>query len=144
MASVLFALMITGGDCCAAAEFVQSEEHFERAIRNRSTRHYVVYVTIVNDNTAAAYTGCHSAGFLIGAIYREHNDRDSDSFSWEAAIRTALANSSHVFHFSRKEAIDNLPLDERQLQHYREACELVRQGKSVFFADLTGELRIDP
>lgn len=137
----------------AEAGFVQPAEIFERAIRNTSTNTYVVFVTIVNDRTGEAHSACIAAPLLLGAIHREY-DLKYDASSIEKAIEIALANPSRQFHFSKQVAIDNIPMPGKETGMYlqnqlryqfrlREACVLVRQGKSVFLADLTGQVSLD-
>jgi hypothetical protein len=141
--AAILAVLALASDGRADTEFVQSRENFEKAIRNRSTNTYVVYVTVVNENTGETHTGCLPANLFRGAIHRE-NDLDYSASSSERAIQIALENSARVFHFSKQAAIDNLPLESNRQQRYREACILVKQGKSVFFTDIGFQLRTNP
>jgi hypothetical protein len=129
----------------AETEFVQSQLNFEKAIRNTST--YVIIATIVNDSTGEMHTECVSASFLLGAIHKEY-DLGYDDPSIEKVIQIVLANPSHVFHFSKEAAIDNIPSFTKHAElfrsQYQDACDLVRQGKSVFLRDRDGGVRVDP
>jgi hypothetical protein len=126
---------------------------FEKAIRIQSTHTYVVFVTIVNDNTGEKHSACIAARLLLGAIHKEY-DLKYDASSMEKVIQIALANPSREFHFSKQAAIDNMPLpgkekgghleDQRQYQRrLQQACALVREGNLVFLADITGQVSID-
>jgi hypothetical protein len=141
------AISVFANEGRAENEFVQSQAHFERAIRNRSTETYVIFATIVNDNTGEAHTECVAAPFLLGAIHREY-DLIYDEPSIDRAVQIALANPSHVFHFSKEVAIKNIPSFTKDAEVFRrrfqEACALVRQGRSVFLGDRGGQIRIVP
>jgi hypothetical protein len=130
----------------AETEFVQPRAHFEKAIRDMSTSNYVIFATFVNDKTGEAHTDCIDGALLVGALVRE-NDLGHDVESMEKAREIALANPSRVFHFSKQAAIDNIPLfgryAERFLSRYRDACILVKQGRSVFLGD-RGPGGVDP
>jgi hypothetical protein len=156
-ATTTIAVILIGILCSALgraeAEFRQSSETFEKAIRNNSTHTYVVLATIVDDLTGESHTQCIAAPFLLGAIHREY-DLSHDAASIEKAIRIALANPTHEFHFSKQAAIDNIPLSGKEtgshLENQRkyqlrlqEACVLIRQEESVFLADITGKVSID-
>jgi hypothetical protein len=142
-----------------AADFFQPSEIFEKAIRNRSTHAYIIFATIINERTGETRSECIAASLLRGAIHKEY-DLKYDAPSIEKAIEIALANQTREFHFSKQAAtdniplslpentIDNLPLPEREARRHlqlrlKEACVLVRQGKSVFLADMTGQVSVD-
>jgi hypothetical protein len=52
--------------------------------------------------------------------------------------KSALENTTHIFHFSSQAALDNVPLG------YPEACRAIEQGKRTRIADLTGQLLLGP
>jgi hypothetical protein len=139
----VLSIFASGGH--AESEFIQSQENFEKAMRDRSTSPHVILVTVVNDNTGEAHTECFPAPFLLGAIHREY-DLNYDAGSIEKAMQMVLANSSRTFHFSKQSAIENLPpFREGEIKaRYHEACALVREGKSVFLSDRGGQVRVDP
>ena len=85
----------------------QSAESFAAAFHDRSSSPVYVLITVVDDTTGQARTGCTEANFVLGAIQREYG------FGSDAAADTnernmALANTSHVFHFSKPEALANV------------------------------------
>jgi hypothetical protein len=125
------ALFVLASIVHAETEFVQSQENFEKAIRDRSTSLYFILATVVNDNTGEAHTECFPASFLLGAIHKEY-DLNYDAGSIEKAIQIALANSSRVFHFSKQTSIDNVPSFTKDAKvfrlRYQEACALVTEG----------------
>jgi len=142
--AIFLIALLFAGNVRADSEFVQPQAVFEKAIRNTSTNKYIVYVTAVDDNTGERTSGCVEAALLRTAILWE-NDLGSGPSSLKRAIQIALDNPSHVFHFSKRAAIHNVPLDEiAQQQKFRDACVLVKQGRSVFLADLTAEVLVDP
>jgi hypothetical protein len=124
----------------ADAEFVQPQAAFEKAIRNYSTNAYITYVTIVDDNTGEVNTGCMMANSLLSAIHREL-DLDYSAAAYERVVRFALTSTSHVFHFSKRAFFKEIREEQSRI---REACALVKQGKSVFFTDSGAQLSIDP
>jgi hypothetical protein len=143
------ALVAPAGDGHAEPEFVQPRAIFEKAVRNTSTQTYVAFATVVNDRTGESRTECMAANLLMGAIHREY-DLDYSVSSQEKAIQIALQTSPRVFHFAKQAAIDNLPSlgdgpsAKRWRDKYQKTCPLVREGRSVFLADLTGQVGIDP
>jgi hypothetical protein len=113
-----------------AAE-IQPQDKFEAAVRNTSSASSVILLTVVDDRTGQARTGCAMAPFLLGAITRETGvpvDKSADM---------ALANPAHEFHFSRPEALANIPFIKAQ-----GACAAVAQGRSVVMRDRSGDFFI--
>jgi hypothetical protein len=141
------ALFVLAGLVHAEPEFVQSQANFEKAIRDKSTSLYLIFVTVVNDDSGEVHTECFPAPFLLGAIRKEY-DLNYDAGSIEKAIQIAFANPSRVFHFSKQAAIDNVPSFTKDANvfrlRYQEACALVKEGKSVFLSDRGGQVRVDP
>jgi len=125
-----------------AAEPIQSQNDFGIAIRDRSTSPYIVLVTTVDDRTGESRTGCTEAHFLLGAIILEKLDgygknNSENIIKTEKAQQIALENSSHVFHFSRQDALDNLPIK------YQEACDMIKRGMRVRISDITGTTLVE-
>jgi hypothetical protein len=85
----------------------QSAESFEAAIHNRSTSQSFVLITVVNDATGQATTGCTMAPFLLGAIHMEHGLAFDEAGNTNA-VNMAIATANHVFHFSRPDALENV------------------------------------
>ncbi len=56
---------------CGEAKAAQDQEHYRQALSDHSTSPYFVLVTIKDDRTGTAFTGCINANFLKGAIFRE-------------------------------------------------------------------------
>jgi hypothetical protein len=138
LVSVLFPLLVTA--CTAETEPFQSQAHFRVAIRDGSTSPHFILLTVVDDRTGKATTGCTLAPFLVGAIERE---RDGwNDWRGEEAKRIALTNESHVFHFTKQSALDNLPLD--QDARCRQACIAIKSGQSARMGDRVGNLILGP
>jgi hypothetical protein len=116
----------------SAAEAVQSQANFAAAIRDDSTSPFIILLTVVDDRTGQARTGCTDAPFLIGAIRIETELNEAE------AKRLALANTSHVFHFTKQKALDNLPF------RYAIACTAIEHGSSARIQDRTGQILIFP
>jgi hypothetical protein len=85
----------------------QSQESYAAAVMNTSTAPSYVLITVINDNTGKSRTGCTTANFLSGAIHIEYNLPYSDA-GQEKAQAMLLANKRHVFHFSKRKALDNV------------------------------------
>ena len=85
----------------------QSPESFSAAIRDNSTSPVYVLITVVDDTTGQARTGCNTANLLLGAIHMEYG-LTYDAAAVANAQNMALANPSHVFHFSKPEALTNI------------------------------------
>jgi hypothetical protein len=145
--SFLVGILIVSGLAHGETEFVQSQANFEKAIRNRSTSIYVIFATIVNDSTGETHAECVAAPFLLGAILKEYA-LGYDGPSVEKAIQIALANPSHVFRFTNEAALGKLPPFTKNAElfrsRYQQACDLVRQGKSVFLSDIGRRVLVDP
>jgi hypothetical protein len=117
---------------------IQSQRSFEAAIRNHSTAPSYVMITVVDDATGEARTACTTANFLLGAIHREH-DLGYDGDSLAMAERLALENTAHVFHFSKRSALENIPIQysQQDIETVREklaglSAEQLRDGFSSY------------
>jgi hypothetical protein len=126
----------------STADPIQSQSDFEIAIRDNSTSPYIVLLTIVDDRTGESRTGCTEAHFLIGAIILERLDgygktRSENMVKAQKARRIAVENTSHIFHFSKQSAIDNLPFK------YQEACDAIAHGLRARISDLGGATLIE-
>jgi hypothetical protein len=111
------------GACCVVAAPAttenppyQSPESFAAAIRDDSTSPVYVLITVVDDNTGKARTGCTLGNFLLGAIHMQYG----------------LAYDLEVARQTFSEAVK----DAR-------ACALIEHGLRVRMADLTGALVLD-
>jgi len=80
-----------------------------------------VMITAVDDRTAEAKTFCITSNLLRGALAREHG------WGIERSREEAASNPTHVFHFSKGEALENMPENQRSPR----ACELIAQGYFV-------------
>jgi hypothetical protein len=140
---------------------LQSQSRFEQAIRDRSSSPFFILLTIVDDRTGVAREACITANLFLGAIHREYG-LAYDMASQKRVTEIALSKPDHVFHFSKQEALDNLPsyseeelvsarktldgLDENQVlstyfQNKAVGCALVERGLSAREGDRGGEIR---
>ncbi len=85
----------------------QSAESFAAAIFERSMSPFYVLITVVDDTTGKARTGCTTANLLLGAIDMEYG-LASDAAGIEKERNIALSTAGHVFHFSKAEALANV------------------------------------
>jgi hypothetical protein len=115
----------------AEAAEIQPQDKFETAIRNTSTSPSVILLTVVDDRTGQARSGCALAPFLLGAITRE------TGVSVDKSINVALTNPAHEFHFSRPDALANIPFIDAP-----GVCAATAQGRSVVMRDRTGDFFI--
>jgi TonB family protein len=129
----------------SAAQARQSQAAFETAIRDRSTSPYIVLITVVDDRTGQVSTGCNSANLLRGAIYLQKWGRFDSRVTpethskFEEVEKIALENTSHVFHFSNQEALNNiLPL------RFPEACAAIERGSRARLGDRTFRIILGP
>jgi len=116
------------------AKAAQDQQQYQRAISDTSTPHYFVLVTVKDDVSGNAFTGCVSANSLKGAIFRElggdwgpSDDADKRQAALAISHRAdeiALKSSDHEFHFSKRAALDNVR------PHYTED-ELIEARKAV-------------
>ncbi len=104
---VLGGCQVLAAPPAAPSQPQQSPESFAAAIRDHSSSPVYVLITVVDDTTGQARTGCTKANFLVGAIQREYG-LAGDAAADANARNMALANTSHVFHFSRPEALANV------------------------------------
>lgn len=88
----------------------QSADSFATALRDDSTSPFYVLITVVDDATGQSRTRCTTANLLLGAIHIEHGLAFNSEGSTNARSM-ALANTSHVFHFSKPEALANIPMN---------------------------------
>jgi len=125
-------LMLIGaglpGNCDAAP--YQSHDAFTTAILDKSTSPYIVLIEVIDDRTGQSSFGCNTANMLKGASYREKwgafgPNTPETRARFEQVDEIALANTSHVFHFSNEAALRNvLPL------RYPEACAAIAKGNA--------------
>jgi hypothetical protein len=87
---------------------MQSQSSFEAAIKNHSTAPPYVLITVVDDRTNTQRTTCTTSNLFMGAIHFEHG-LGFDAKGQAEAERIALTNRSHVFHFSKAKALENIP-----------------------------------
>ena len=120
----------------AETEALQPQAQFEAAIRNTSSSPSLILLTVVDDRTGKSWTGCTLAGLLVGAIHRER-DEQQHAASVQEAVQIALSNASHVFRFSKQNALDNL----RDVMdgHYSKACSALKRDGCLRKQDLTGK-----
>ncbi|HEY4212800.1 MAG TPA: hypothetical protein VGM84_15060 [Steroidobacteraceae bacterium] len=85
----------------------QSPESFEAAIRDESTSPVYVLITVVDDTSGRSKTGCTTGNLLLGAIHMQYG-LAYDMAGVASARNSALTNTSHVFHFSKAEALTNV------------------------------------
>lgn len=111
-----------GTSAVLAAE--QSAKSFATALRDNSTSPYFVLITVVDDTTGQSRTGCTTANLLLGALHIEH-DLAFNPEGATNALNLALANTSHVFHFSKPKAVANMPV-EYSPRDMEEARKLIR------------------
>ena len=74
-------------------------------------------ITAVDDRTAEAKTFCITSNLLRGALAREHG------WGIERSREEAASNPTHVFHFSKGEALENMP--ENQVARQCAADEVI-------------------
>jgi hypothetical protein len=136
---IVFSIGITGK---SVAGPIQSQSDFEIAVRDNSTSPYIVLLTVVDDRTGQSRTGCTEANFLLGAIILErlngYGKKNSENMvKNQRARQIALENTSHVFHFSKQAAIDNLPFN------FQEACDAIAHGLRARISDIGGVTLIE-
>ena len=117
------------------AKAAQDQQQYQRAISDNSTSPYFVLVTINDGVSGNAFTGCVSANFLKGAIFRQLGGDwgpPEDAERRQAALATmrkadeiALRSIDHEFHFSKQAALDDVRLQytEDDLTEARQAVK---------------------
>jgi hypothetical protein len=98
----------------------QDQQHYQKAVSDNSTSPYFVLVTITDDNSGTAFTGCVPANLLKGAIFRElggdwGQPEDAEKRQTARAVMAradeiALKSTDHEFHFSNPAALANIPV----------------------------------
>ena len=121
MDPLLIALLLAATQAAdAPAEPMQAADSYEAALKNHSTSPSYVRISV---STGGAWrTTCTTANLLQGAVMLENGLR-GDTHGIAKAERLALANTTQHFHFSRPEAMANLPdlvsNDDLALMHRR-------------------------
>jgi hypothetical protein len=120
----------------AETETLQPQAQFEAAIRNTTSSPSLILLTVVDDRTGQSWTGCTTAGLLVGAIHMER-DEQRRAASVQEAVQVALSNASHVFHFSKQSALYNLtPVKDGR---FSKACGVLKKTGCMRKPDLSGE-----
>lgn len=83
-----------------------------------------VLLTVVDERTGNSWTGCTPAQYLEGAVHIE-NHLDYDAVSLERGHKIILSNASHVFHFSKSKALENIPTDAYDASDLKRAREFI-------------------
>jgi hypothetical protein len=86
---------------------LQDQAQFQAAVRNTSTSPSYILVTIVDDRSGQARTGCVQANFVEGALHRDLHLPYND-ISVRAVRRRILKSRDHVFHFFDPSALANV------------------------------------
>lgn len=108
---LLLALVVTPAFAAGAfggAQYVQSRASYEAAIHNSSTSPSYVLVTVVDARTELARSTCTTANLLMGAIHFEYG-LGYDSAGYVKSDAIALSNQTHVFRFTKQDALNNVP-----------------------------------
>ena len=88
----------------------QSDSLFDMAIKDQSTAPYFVVITVVDDSAKTSRAICTTANLLLGAIHIEQG-LDYDDASEKKALKIALSNKTRTFHFLKREALNNIPVE---------------------------------
>lgn len=102
----------------------QSDTSFAAAIRNQSTAPSYVLITEVDGNTGKSRQTCVTANLFMGAIHRE-NELGYDAEDQMTALHIALTTPDHVFTFTKRTALENIPhsYSDDQLAQVRDALK---------------------
>jgi len=107
LTAVLAALCV--GSSWGADSPLQSQENFEAAVRHSGIAGRYIAVTIVDDRSGATRSICTNANFLAGAVHREYGLGFDPTGNAEAR-RIVLSRPDHVFHFTKPQALANIPI----------------------------------
>jgi hypothetical protein len=148
----LFVLIVAS--ICAAAVPASSQElkgplviqramNFESAVRDQSTSPRYVSINFTDENTGLTQHTCVFGWDLVIAISREYGIDHSK------AIEIALKSQNYSFHFSKKSALDALPIkfSEEDFVNVREhlaplSDEMLRAGLSTWLNNEYREPRL--
>jgi hypothetical protein len=103
LAVVAAAAPVVGG------EPSQSRASFEAAIHNATTAPPYVLIDVVDERSKSTRTICTTVNLLMGAIHREYG-LEYDEVGQARAKEIALSNTAHVFRFSKRAALSNIPI----------------------------------
>ncbi|WP_211471552.1 hypothetical protein [Collimonas humicola] len=92
----------------SGGQSVQSRASYEAAIHNSSTSPSYVLITVVEARTESARSICTTANLLIGAINMEYG-LGHDRAGYSKSDEIALSNQTHVFRFTKQDALNNVP-----------------------------------
>jgi hypothetical protein len=106
---ILTVAAVTASAPPGGGEPTQSRASFEAAIRTDSTAPLYVLITLVDDKSKSARSVCTTANLLLGAIHREYN-LEYDEAGHARAEEIAVSNTTHVFKFSKPDALANIPV----------------------------------
>ena len=123
----LFCLVLACSACSAGAATHasrQSDASFAAAIKNQSTAPSYVLITEIDGNTGESRQTCVTANLLMGAIQRE-NELGHDAEDRMTALHIALTTPDHIFKFTKRTALENIPHDysDEQLAQVRDALK---------------------
>jgi hypothetical protein len=124
----LFCILLA---CTTAAHAArQSDASFATAIKNQSTAPSYVLITEIDANTGKSRQTCVTANLFMGAIHREH-ELGFDTEDQMTALHIALTTPDHVFTFTKRTALENIPhyYSDEQLALVRDALRPLSQNQ---------------
>jgi len=91
-----------------------------------------VLITEIDGNTGKSRQTCVTANLLMGAIHRE-NELGNDAEDQMTALHIALTTPDHVFAFTKRTALENIPHDysDEQLSQVRDALKPLSKAQLV-------------
>ncbi len=125
-----FCLLLACAACAATAAGAathaarQSDASFAAAIKNQSTAPSYVLITEIDGNTGKSRQTCVTANLFMGAIHLE-NELGYDTEDQMTALHVALTTPDHVFTFTKRAALGNIPhyYTDEQLAQVRDALK---------------------
>ena len=132
--SVLLACAAAGAGVAGTVvhEPRQSDASFAAAIGNQSTAPSYVLITEIDVNTGKTRQTCVTANLLMGAIHRE-NELGFDAEDQMTALHIALTTPDHVFRFTKRKALENIPhyYSDEELAEVRDALKPLSKAQLV-------------
>jgi hypothetical protein len=115
---------------------VQTQAAFEAALQDTSTAPQFIAITVVNDDSGQAMSGCITANLFLGAMHKEYDlGYDPDAIGRIMAA-AAGAGAGRIFHFRKAEAWANMPPRAWSAR----ACDIIAAGQVARMADRSGQI----
>ncbi|HVW74594.1 MAG TPA: hypothetical protein VHC39_13220 [Rhizomicrobium sp.] len=132
---LLSALLLAPGVAGAQTLPAQSQAAFDAALHDMSPSPQFIAITVVNDETGQAISGCITARQFLGAMHREY-DLGYDPDAIGRIMAAAEDAGGRTFHFRKDDAWAAMPARAWSAR----ACDIIASGQVARLTTPSGQV----